>query len=242
MKKNIRTKLLAIFGVGAIAGVIMKLIAGLNKNNLIIRMHYSGWRNLDTVATAITAFFGVLLLAGVAIGLCLKWREKMAIRSENEQARQLQAEENEAKKLRKPEDVRQFFIRICKERPHCQIAKMIKDQLDEMNEYQSRFENLLEVNDISMAANIRRLLQDIEDSICADCKSAINRYIVSDESGFEDTAEKVYKKNMEILEKVQSFLGDLADFASGQSNGEDAIRNLTIYETNIRESMNEEGF
>ena len=242
MKKNIRSKLLLIFGVGAVIGTLLKLLTDLRKNDLIIRLHYSGWRTLSAATTVVAIIFGALLLAVAVIGLCLNWRNKAAQRSEQELARQRQAEANEAKKLRDPEDVRKFFIRICNERPHCQIAKMIKSQLDKMNEFQSRFENLLEVNDISMSANIRRLLQDIEDSICADCKSAINRYIVSDESGFEATAEKVYKKNMEILEKVQSFLDDLADFASGQSCGDDALQNLTDYETTIRASMNEEVF
>ncbi len=240
--KNIRSKLLLIFGAGAVIGTILKLLTDLRKNDLIIRMHYSGWRNLNTALTVAIIIFGVLLLGTVAIGLCLNWRNKTAIRAEREMARRRAAEESEAKKLRNPEDVRRFFIRICSEKPHCQIAKLIKGQLDKMNEFQAKFENLLEINDISMASNIRRLLQDIEDSICADCKSAINKYVVSDESGFEDTADRVYKKNEGILGEVQTFLDDLADFASGQSSGDDALKNLNDYEEQIRASMNEEVF
>ncbi len=214
-----------------------------NRDGIVIRHHYSGWRTLSTVGTVLLIATGSVFVLNLAFLAYKAMQNRRELRSEEKLAKQREAEINESKKLRNPEDVRTFFIRICNERPHCQIAKMIKSQLDEMNECQSRFNNLREINDISMAQNIETLLQDIENGICANCKVAINKYIVGDESGFEETAKRVHKKNGEILEKVKSFLTGLTNYASGsQSDGDDAVRNLTVYEETIRESMNEEVF
>ena len=240
MKKHTRSLLIAIVStlicLAAYVGTI------LNKDGMIIRYHYSGWRTINTISSIVLAISGVNLVLNL-IYSGYKYRQKQKdARSEQEQAAQREAELNESKKLSTPEEVRQYFIKICKAKPHSQIAKMIKDQLDEMNEHQDRFEKLLEVNDISSASNIREVLQDAEDSICADCKSVINRFIVGDDTGFEETAELVHKRNAAKLEKVKEFLAELAAFASGKITGGDAINNLEIYAETIRESMNEEAF
>ena len=240
MKKHTRSLLIAVASAVICLAAYVGTIA--NKESLIIRYHYSGWRTINTISVIVLAISGVNLVLNLIFSGYKFWRKQKDARSEREQAAQREAELNESKKLRTPEEVRQYFIKICKDRPHCQIAKMIKDQLDEMNGHQDRFEKLLEVNDISMASNIRRVLQDAEDSICADCKSAINRYIVGDDDGFEETANQVYKRNADKLDKVKEFLAQLAAFASGNVTSGDAINNLEIYAETIRESMNEEAF
>ena len=240
MKKHTRNLLISA-GV-ALVCLVFYVYTGANKEGIVIRHHYSGWRTMNTISTIALVLGGALLALSLAIFAFKHWQKRRVARSERELEAKREAELNESKKLRTPEDVRQYFIKICRERPQCQIAKMIKDQLDEMNGHQDRFEKLLEVNDISMAANIKQVLQDAEDSICADCKGAINRYIVEDDTGFEETAELVYKRNAEKLEKVQEFLNRLAEFASGQVTGEDAMRNLEIYGETISASMNEEAF
>lgn len=234
-----RTRLLLIALGCTLLCLVLYLSTVIGKDGYVIRYHYSGWRTMNTVATILLAVSGAFLALNLAVSAYIKLRSKREKRFEQEQSMERQAKINESKKLRNPEDVRQFFIRICNEKPHYRIAHMIKDQLDKMNEQQTRFENLRETNDISMAANITQALQDAEDCICADCKSAINKYIVGDEAGFEVTAEEVYFRNSARLDKVQEFLGQLADFVSGKTEGGDAMNNLEIYAEAIRETMKE---
>ena len=241
MKKHARNLLIA--AGSALVCLIFYVYTVANKEGLVIRHHYSGWRTLSTVSTILLALSGALLALVVAIYGYKKWQQKQAARFEEKQAAKREADEIESKKLRTPEDIRQFFIDICKARPHCQIAKMIKDQLDEMNEYQARFEKLLEVNNFQMAAdNIRKVLQDAEDSICDDCRSAINAYIIDEEAGFEAAAKTVYDRNEFKLGKVKEFLDKLKAYASGKVTSDDAIQNLEIFGEAISASTNKEDF
>ena len=239
MKKAIRS---LPFTAGAtILSAILYIYTVANKEGIVIRRHYSGWRSMTTIGTVSLIVTGIALVLNLAYIAYKSIKHRRSLLSQEKQAKQHEMEISEARKLRNPEDVRKFFIRICGERPHCQVARDIKKQLDEMKEYQQKFANLLEVNDISMSKNIEMLLQEIEDGICANCKIAINKYIVGDDIGFEEMAKRVYEKNKDTLEKVRSFLGSLTDFAGGnQTEKDDAIRNLAIYEEKIRESINEE--
>ena len=238
-----RTRVL-LAGIGStLLSLIFYLSTIMGKDGLIIRHHYSGWRTMTTIATVLLAISGTLLALCLFVIVYSMLRNKRQMRLEQEQKMEREARMRESKKLRNPEDVRQFFVQICDEKPHCQIAKLILGQLDKMNEHQNNFDNLKEKNDISTVAdNIAQALQEAEDSICEDCKSAINRYIVGDEAGFETIGKMVYERNEHTLEKVQEFLSEVAAFVSSKGRGDEAVANLELYAQRMNDAKSEEGF
>ena len=243
MRRRARARLIAV--LGAVACFVAHVGTNIAQDSLVIRYHYSGWRTIHIITTVALVISVAVLAFDLATAGLRKLRQKKAVRIEAESTKRREAEQSESKKLRDPEDIRQFFIQICNcGRSQCAgPARQIVEQLNQMNDHQSTFERLLEINDISaVAESTRKLLQDIEDSICDSCREAINRYIINDFDGFERAAKKIHAKNAAVLTEVQSFLKTMADFASGQNNGEDATRCLASYNETIREAMQREDF
>ena len=241
MKK--RTRNLLIAAGAALASLIFYVYTNANKNGIVIRHRYSGWRNMNTASTILLALSGAVLVLILAFYGYMNWRQKKMARSEQEQEAQREADLIESKKLRTPEDIRQFIIGICNSRPHCQTAKLIKDQLDEMNGYQDRLERLLEINDTEMAKEtVRGMLQQTENEICDDCRSVINAFVVDDVEGFESAARPVYESNAYKLKKAKEFLDNLKMKASEPVTSGDAVQNLEFFGQAINSSTDKEGY
>ena len=123
------------------------------------------------------------------------------------------------------------------------LSHDIVDQLKSMDDYQLRLENLLTINDIGAMQSAREILQQIEDSICRNCKGIINRFIATDDPDeFVDAANEAISTNRQTLCQVEDFLKTLATYASGQDDGSDAEASLELCCAQMRSMLSEEDF
>jgi hypothetical protein len=164
-------------------------------------------------------------------------------RAESESAlrkKELEKSREMMKKLRSPEDIRACFETIRRKDPDLSDAfSRLEEQLSRIAELKVRMRTLLEMNDLEVFANTEELLDQIEDYISANCRKAVNYYIISGDKR-EDLLKSIFvlaADNEEKLSEVQKFLDQLLDYANSQEEDDAAVDTLKIYRDTIKNSI-----
>jgi predicted RND superfamily exporter protein len=224
----------------ALLGILGYIYLSMNSSIIIINTHYSTWRQYKTTAILLIAIGAVLLIIR---GSQMILENQRIARAESESARrkkELEKSREMMKKLRSPEDIRACFETIRRKDPDLSDAfSRLEEQLSRIAELKVRMRTLLEMNDLEVFANTEELLDQIEDYISANCRKAVNYYIISGDKR-EDLLKSIFvlaADNEEKLSEVQKFLDQLLDYANSQEEDDAAVDTLKIYRDTIKNSI-----
>jgi predicted RND superfamily exporter protein len=224
----------------ALLGILGYIYLSMNSSIIIINTHYSTWRQYKTAAILLIAIGAVLLIIR---GSQMILENQRIARAESESAlrkKELEKSREMMKKLRSPEDIRACFETIRRKDPDLSDAfSRLEEQLSRIAELKVRMRTLLEMNDLEVFANTEELLDQIEDYISANCRKAVNYYIISGDKR-EDLLKSIFvlaADNEEKLSEVQKFLDQLLDYANSQEEDDAAVDTLKIYRDTIKNSI-----
>lgn len=219
--------------------VLMILLILLNtvlKDYIIIQNHYSTWRTFNIVSWVLFILSVIWCVFRVVRNLIIKHKNKLEnIQDEIEIKERL---EKRKKEINTPEGVYKYIsTELIWDESISSKCRHLLQQLDEMNAAQARLDNLLDMNDMTGLEQSKIVLQRIEDDMCAECRTLINKYIVGGAKSFEEDYSKSYALNAERLEKVQALLNTMAEYANGKISGSDATAFLESYMSIIQDEM-----
>ena len=224
--------------VTAVFGAAFLLVNTVLREYIIIHAHYSTWKSYSTVSLAlfaVSAAFTVFKAVSKA-----KKAKDAKIETAKQELEEESKKREKKREINTPEGVYKY---ICYElmsdkeiTPECH---RLLSQLDDMNKAQAKLDNLLDMNDMTGLEQSKIVLQRIEDDMCSECRTLINKYIVGGAAPFKQNVEKSYNLNAKRLEKVQALLNTMAEYANGKISGSDATAFLESYMSVIQDEMSD---
>lgn len=122
----------------------------------------------------------------------------------------------------------------------------IQNQLQDMNEYQSKLDNLLRNNGATYLSDSTEMLNQVEQYLLRNVRKILNCldvYDLSDSSDIqklESLAHDVYEDNAIQLKNVKEFLFATTDFLNRQGDDNTGIKTLNLYKKTILDSIKED--
>ena len=217
--------MIRIASVGIVVGIcaiIATVFLTLKKDDLVIMLHYSGWRMAKSISSVVCAIIGVfLVMMGVLIFRTYRqiWPKKS--KKVDQPLRDVMTPEavytyvgnliNWAKQMGRDSDA------------YAKQLMVIHYQLDQMNKLQENLESILGSSDkASGLVSSKDLLQDIEDTICGNVKNLLAYLFVSEED-FVERAIEVTKQNKKFLDEAKDILRMIVEFINGDDAEAEAI-------------------
>lgn len=205
-----------------ICAFIVSALLALKKDDLVIMLHYSGWRMAKSISSVILIAVGIFL----AVMAVLIFRASRQIKPE-----QPEKVEQPLRKVMTPEAVYTYVDNLINwarqmgrsSDGYAVQLTTIRDQLDQMNELQQNLESILDSSDkVTGFASSRDLLQEIENTICGNVKNLLPYLFVSEED-FVERAIEVTKQNEKFLDEAKDILRMIVEFINGDDAEAEAI-------------------
>ena len=236
MKK--RYALLASMIAAVVFGILFLLVSVVLREQIIIHLHYSTWKTCRTAALVPFAAFALLsIILGISYANASGKEKKELIKKELEQESRRREKKRE---ISTPEVIYQYIRdELLPDQEIARECRGLLSQLDQMNKAQEKLDHLLEMNDMTGLEQSKIVLQKMEDAMCSECRTLINKYIVGGAGPFRQGMDASYRLNAERLSKVQALLNTMAEYANGKISGSDATSFLDSYMSVIREEITE---
>lgn len=250
LKKKRRIIVWGLIAIGWFIMLLRYLLIVRLKDDLVVKLHYSGYQAIDTVFFVASMVFFVAAVSLQTYCCVLTVRERKRDKELEEKAEPIRSEPI----LGTPEGIYRYLdkMRQCAENNFGSLhstdnvdvstrVHILLAQLDKMNEIQSKLEELLEMNNITSLDETKDLLQDIENAICmTNDRNLINYYVVGGWGSFIEHNEQISNENWSLLEQAQGLLDDIVEFVNGGKSLDQVKNRVDAFRSTVRSFLKEE--
>lgn len=249
--KKTKTVTAAVF-VAAV-GICLVVLTAVFRDDLIIRYHLKGFqmiRNMVVLYCILAA--GIIMISAVRMGKSKKRQKEEAM----EQSRIQKDWEDRSRKseayLSVSDKLDSSFIQSLlenKAREEWSVLDTrifrVKEQLQEMDNCQSRLSRLLSDNGATALNSTQEVLDKVEQYLCKNVRKCLNYMGVADPHSQDDITlvssklDSCYQDNQEKLSQIDEFLRTVVEYLNrqGDEEAENSIDLLNMYKKTILESI-----